>query len=149
MFTTLGTSRYDYRECLARLRHDVPSLHRVVVLEDTSGVYPATGPSPFFIDFASLLETGRSQNVNWRELEKPISDSDVLNLQFTSGSTGAPKAAALTHHGMINCARYIGMNMNISKEDKVVVPVPLFHAFGLIIGTVLSKFQLINFLTAA
>jgi len=77
---------------------------------------------------------GRRQKIDWNTLEKTLSDTDILNLQFTSGSTGAPKAAALTHHGIVNCARYIGMKMNIKISDKVAIPVPLFHAFGLIIG---------------
>jgi long-chain acyl-CoA synthetase len=67
-------------------------------------------------------------------LEKGVAHSDILNLQFTSGSTGLPKAAALTHHGMLNSARYIGDQMRVSKGDRINVPVPLFHAFGLIMG---------------
>ena len=92
--------------------------------------------SNVFDTFESLLHFGRSHSrtVDWAEIEREISDSDVLNLQFTSGSTGAPKAAALTHHGMINSAQYIGLNMNVQQTDKIAVPVPLFHAFGLIIG---------------
>jgi mevalonyl-CoA ligase len=113
----------------------VPSLERVIVLHDINGLYPPGHSSAFFVSFEELLERGKRQIIDWKHHEKSIQDTDVLNLQFTSGSTGAPKAAALTHHGMLNCARYIGMKMDIREEDKVVIPVPLFHAFGLIIGT--------------
>jgi acyl-CoA synthetase (AMP-forming)/AMP-acid ligase II len=106
----------------------------VVLLQDVDGIYLPGQSSPFFGSFESLLQTGRRQNINWKTFENRIQDTDILNLQFTSGSTGAPKAAALTHHGMLNCARYIGMNMDIRETDNVVIPVPLFHAFGLIIG---------------
>jgi acyl-CoA synthetase (AMP-forming)/AMP-acid ligase II len=63
-----------------------------------------------------------------------ISCRDILNIQFTSGSTGLPKAAALTHSGLLNSATYIGQNLSINSRDRVVIPVPLFHAFGLIMG---------------
>ena len=106
----------------------------VVLLNDISGLYPSKNSSLFFHHFESLLRLGRLHKIDWNALEKTLSDTDILNLQFTSGSTGTPKAAALTHHGMLNCARYIGMKMNIRVADKVAIPVPLFHAFGLIIG---------------
>jgi mevalonyl-CoA ligase len=106
----------------------------VVLLHDISGMYLHENSSVFFSSFQNLVEMGQKQTVDWKALEKTLKDTDVLNLQFTSGSTGAPKAAALTHHGMLNCARYIGLKMDIKTIDKVVIPVPLFHAFGLIIG---------------
>lgn len=135
LFTTFGTSKYDYRPCLAQLEQGIiPTLERVVLLPDISGVYPPHTASALFHTFQSLLDIGSRQSIDWRVLENALSDADILNLQFTSGSTGAPKAAALTHHGMLNCARYIGMKMDIRTTDKVVIPVPLFHAFGLIIG---------------
>lgn len=57
-----------------------------------------------------------------------------MNLQFTCSSTGTPKAAALTHFGMLNSARYMGVQMKVRPEDHILVPVPLFHAFGLLMG---------------
>jgi acyl-CoA synthetase (AMP-forming)/AMP-acid ligase II len=71
---------------------------------------------------------------NMLALENEVLPSDILNLQFTSGSTGLPKVAALTHHGMVNSARYVGDQMNVTEKDCINVPVPLFHAFGLIMG---------------
>jgi acyl-CoA synthetase (AMP-forming)/AMP-acid ligase II len=135
LFTTLGSCKYDYRDSLARLEQQIPSLEKVFLLDDISGIYINPQPNKFFDTFINLISFGSLQHINWHQLENEIADKDVLNLQFTSGSTGAPKAAALTHHGLINCAQYIGMNMNVTPEDKVIVPVPLFHAFGLIIGT--------------
>ena len=134
LFTTLASCKYDYRDSLAQLEQQVPSLGKVILLDDVSKTYINPPPSTFFDTFTNLILVGGRQNINWSELENEIVDKDVLNLQFTSGSTGTPKAAALTHHGLLNCAQYIGMNMNITPEDKVIVPVPLFHAFGLIIG---------------
>jgi len=72
--------------------------------------------------------------MDWQKIDTSLNDLDVVSLLFTSGSTGAPKAAALTHHGILNSAHLIGQKMSISSQDKIMVPVPLFHAFGLIIG---------------
>ncbi|KAG0649431.1 Acyl-ligase sidI [Hyphodiscus hymeniophilus] len=115
---------------------------RVAVLLGNRSEYVYIGAVITLLNYAyshteilsALSTTSKSHHLDWDSLEKTLSDTDILNLQFTSGSTGAPKAAALTHHGMMNCARYIGMNMDIRREDKVVIPVPLFHAFGFIIG---------------
>ena len=106
----------------------------VILLDEVGGRTLPEQTFPFFGRFDSLMDFGRRQSFDMHAFEKTLRDTDVLNLQFTSGSTGAPKAAALTHHGMVNCARYIGMKMDIRDTDKVVIPVPLFHAFGLIIG---------------
>ncbi|TAQ89271.1 hypothetical protein B7494_g2393 [Chlorociboria aeruginascens] len=134
LFTTVGSSKYDYRKPLLQIESQVPSLRKVVLLQDTTGRYKNFQSSTFFETFESLVKLGHHKVIDWTAMEKSISDTDILNLQFTSGSTGMPKMAALTHHGMINSAQYIGLNMNVVSTDKIVVPVPLFHAFGLIIG---------------
>ncbi|KAK0106200.1 hypothetical protein ONS96_003844 [Cadophora gregata f. sp. sojae] len=59
---------------------------------------------------------------------------DVCNLQYTSGSTGHPKAAMLTHHNLINNARFIGHRMSFTSADVLCCPPPLFHCFGLVLG---------------
>ncbi|GAD96523.1 hypothetical protein ATEG_05074 [Paecilomyces variotii No. 5] len=66
--------------------------------------------------------------------EEQLSPHDVCNLQFTSGSTGNPKAAMLTHHNLVNNSRFIGDRMNFSSFDILCCPPPLFHCFGLVLG---------------
>ncbi|KAG6243149.1 hypothetical protein E4U25_001929 [Claviceps purpurea] len=58
----------------------------------------------------------------------------VVNLQFTSGTTGLPKAAMLTHHNLVNNSRFIGDRMRLSPDDVLCCPPPLFHCFGLVLG---------------
>jgi acyl-CoA synthetase (AMP-forming)/AMP-acid ligase II len=79
-----------------------------------------------------------------------VSPHDIVNIQFTSGSTGTPKAAALSHYNIMNCGQYIGQQLTMMDSDRVCLPVPLFHSFGLIIGSfffVCACYFISNFFT--
>ncbi|HUS07595.1 MAG TPA: AMP-binding protein [Bryobacteraceae bacterium] len=60
---------------------------------------------------------------------------DTANIQYTSGTTGTPKGVMLTHMNLVNNARFIGQYMQLSEQDRICVPVPLFHCFGCVIGS--------------
>ncbi|MEJ2130175.1 MAG: AMP-binding protein, partial [Gammaproteobacteria bacterium] len=62
---------------------------------------------------------------------------DANNIQFTSGTTGLPKAATLTHHNIVNNAFFSGARMNFTSADKLCIPVPMYHCFGMVLGTLL------------
>ena len=131
LFATLRTSRYDYSAVLGSLRNATYP-RNIIILDDVSG--PATGVCHDYFNYNDVTSRNEWLPNDLRTLEDETLSSDILNLQFTSGSTGLPKAAALTHHGMVNSARYVGDQMNVSEKDCINVPVPLFHAFGLIMG---------------
>ncbi|AQV94085.1 AMP-binding protein [Cupriavidus necator] len=59
---------------------------------------------------------------------------DAINIQFTSGTTGSPKGATLSHYNIVNNARHIGMAMRFTEQDSLCIPVPLYHCFGMVIG---------------
>ena len=59
---------------------------------------------------------------------------DPINIQFTSGTTGFPKGATLTHHNILNNGFFLGEGMRFSEHDRVCIPVPLYHCFGMVIG---------------
>jgi len=59
---------------------------------------------------------------------------DPVNIQFTSGTTGAPKGATLTHHNILNNGFFIGEAMRLTEKDKICIPVPLYHCFGMVLG---------------
>jgi len=59
---------------------------------------------------------------------------DPINIQFTSGTTGAPKGATLTHHNILNNGLFIGAAMRLSEQDRLCIPVPLYHCFGMVLG---------------
>ncbi len=69
------------------------------------------------------------------ELEHKLQFDDPINIQFTSGTTGAPKAATLTHHNIVNNAYFVGLQMKMSAADRMCIPVPMYHCFGMVLGT--------------
>ena len=60
---------------------------------------------------------------------------DAINIQFTSGTTGTPKAATLTHHNIVNNAFFTGRQMKLGPADRLCIPVPMYHCFGMVLGT--------------
>ena len=65
---------------------------------------------------------------------EPLDCHDAINIQFTSGTTGSPKGAALTHHNVVNNARFIAQALNFSETDRLCIPVPLYHCFGMVLA---------------
>ena len=67
-------------------------------------------------------------------LTRDLQFDDPVNIQFTSGTTGAPKGATLTHHNILNNGFFIGAAMRLSERDRLCIPVPLYHCFGMVLG---------------
>jgi fatty-acyl-CoA synthase len=68
------------------------------------------------------------------EREGLLSFDDPINIQYTSGTTGFPKGATLSHHNILNNGYFTARTMNFSQEDKLIIPVPLYHCFGMVMG---------------
>jgi fatty-acyl-CoA synthase len=68
------------------------------------------------------------------ELSAALDPDDAINIQFTSGTTGSPKGATLSHHNVVNNARYSAKAMRLSERDRLCIPVPLYHCFGMVLG---------------
>ena len=68
------------------------------------------------------------------EIAASLSPDDAINIQFTSGTTGFPKGATLTHVNIINNARFIAAAMRLDESDRLCIPVPLYHCFGMVLG---------------
>jgi len=94
-------------------------------------------------------------DADYRARQAQLACTDVVNMQYTSGTTGFPKGVQLTHHNILNNGYWIGANQNLSSADRVCIPVPLFHCFGCVLGVmaclnhgatmvILEKFDPVN-----
>ena len=88
------------------------------------------GRTPDMVNYADVLAKGRGGSIR----EAPLDCHDPINIQFTSGTTGSPKGATLTHHNVVNNARFIAQAMNFSEVDRLCIPVPLYHCFGMVLA---------------
>ena len=105
----------------------VPSLSWVIRLgsDKTAGM----------LNFAEIAPAATSQSRRrLSELAGELQFDDPINIQFTSGTTGNPKGATLTHHNILNNGFFIGEAMRLTQEDRLCIPVPLYHCFGMVLG---------------
>ncbi|NXY94963.1 AMP-binding protein [Streptomyces sp. BR123] len=111
----------DYAAMIAEVRSRCPELEFTVLLD---------GP-----DWTALLERGREGDP--AELVRAgagLSPDDPVNIQYTSGTTGFPKGATLSHHNILNNGFFVGELCHYSEQDRVCIPVPLYHCFGMVMG---------------
>ncbi len=139
VFSPPGFARYDYNKVLQEAKSSIPQL-RIIILADVSHKYHVTSNLLQHQDYESFLESMAS--VSWTP-DPSISPHDMVNIQFTSGSTGLPKSVSLSHYNIMNCGRNIWLQTRLTSEDKICCPVPLFHSFGMIVG----KLQLRSFIS--
>jgi fatty-acyl-CoA synthase len=93
------------------------------------------GDDPGTFAFDKIAHHGREvDRQRLRDLAPLLQFDDPINIQFTSGTTGQPKGATLTHHNILNNGYFIGELMHYTDQDKVCVPVPMYHCFGMVIG---------------
>ncbi|XP_062859777.1 medium-chain acyl-CoA ligase ACSF2, mitochondrial [Trichomycterus rosablanca] len=106
-------------------------------LPDLSTVILTDSKQPGAFHWTELMQAGSSQHYQeLQDLQKKIDFDDPINIQFTSGTTGTPKGAALSHHNIVNNAYFIGLRTGFEwrKKIRVCVPVPLYHCFGSVGG---------------
>ena len=109
----------DYAGMIAEVRPRCPELKTVVLL----------GGAPW----QALLETGR--RLDRAELDAIELDTDEpINIQYTSGTTGFPKGATLSHHNILNNGFFVGELCNYTEDDRICIPVPFYHCFGMVMG---------------
>ena len=85
-----------------------------------------------FKDF--LQQAGPAQHARLKDLSAALDPDDAINIQFTSGTTGKPKGATLSHFNIVNNARFAAKSMALTHEDRMCIPVPLYHCFGMVLG---------------
>ncbi len=105
----------------------LPELEIVIRLgsEATAGAFN-------FADVAAPASSARLAELS--ALGRRLQFDDPINIQFTSGTTGAPKGATLTHHNILNNGYFIGEAMRLTPADRLCIPVPYYHCFGMVLG---------------
>lgn len=89
---------------------------------------------PGMFRFSKLMEHGQSGDQRIDAIAATLKNTDPINIQFTSGTTGFPKGATLTHRNILNNGFFIGECMRLTPEDRLCIPVPLYHCFGMVLG---------------
>ncbi len=108
----------------------LPQLTRVVWI-DVAG---QGADEPGLLRFSQLLASGDTADVRVAQVQQSLKADDPINIQFTSGTTGFPKGATLTHRNILNNGFFIGECMKLTREDRLCIPVPLYHCFGMVLG---------------
>lgn len=115
-----GFRQTDYVAMVNAVRPDCPTLGDAVVLDD---------------DWSALLEEGAAvADAELAARETSLTFDDPINIQYTSGTTGAPKGATLSHHNILNNGFSCGEVLGYTEVDRVCIPVPFYHCFGMVIG---------------
>ncbi|CAL5867097.1 uncharacterized protein PFLUO_LOCUS1309 [Penicillium psychrofluorescens] len=132
LFMTPRIGRHNLEEVLTKLS---PRPQQNATSKALEEIIILRGEYSDFDTYDTVIRRGLSQAAHvLQDRESELRSGDVCNLQFTSGSTGNPKAAMLTHHNLVNNSRFIGDRMNLTSFDILCCPPPLFHCFGLVLG---------------
>jgi fatty-acyl-CoA synthase len=115
-----GFRQSDYRRMVEEVRSRCPELRQVVVMED---------------DWERLLAGGAQVSEGaLAEREASLQFDDAINIQYTSGTTGFPKGATLSHHNVLNNGFFVAEVLGYGPEERVCIPVPFYHCFGMVMG---------------
>jgi fatty-acyl-CoA synthase len=115
----------NYAAMIEEIRGNCPELRSVVLIGSE--------------EWNGLLETGRGGDAEKNaavlaEKQAALSPDDPINIQYTSGTTGFPKGAALSHHNILNNGYFVGAICGYTPDDRVCIPVPFYHCFGMVMG---------------
>ena len=120
LVSALSFKGASYKTMIEESWSSCPALRKVIYLDEDWEEFVRSGTQ------AKLAELNRR--------EKDLQFDDPINIQYTSGTTGFPKGVTLSHHNILNNGYFIGRRLNYTEKDKVCIPVPFYHCFGMVIG---------------
>ena len=119
------------------VNESLPTLKRVIIY-DPAAPSATRRPCPGFLTWPEVLAAGKSLAGDTLDIAGATLDpDDAINIQYTSGTTGFPKAVVLTHHNILNNAWFSARAMHFSSRDRLCVPVPCYHCFGMVLANLL------------
>ncbi|MEM7070447.1 MAG: AMP-binding protein [Pseudomonadota bacterium] len=129
---------------IAMVQTLIPELEHTNKYKIESSTFPClkfcirmgTQKTPGMINVDDVIKlSGPAQRLRLDSITSTLKPDDPINIQFTSGTTGQPKGATLTHKNIINNARFVVDRLHMSANDKLCIPVPLYHCFGMVMGS--------------
>lgn len=118
--SALNFKKSDYKQMLTLVKEDCPSLEKIVYLNE---------------NWDNFLKKGsKITDAFLEQEERKVQFDNPVNIQYTSGTTGFPKGVTLSHHNILNNGYFIGERLNYTEKDRVCIPVPFYHCFGIVIG---------------
>jgi len=136
--TAFKTSNYMemLNTLLPELATSQPGQLHAARLPELRAVIQIGGPAaPGAIPFADVADMGGERHrAELAALAEAMQFDDPVNIQFTSGTTGSPKGVTLTHHNILNNGYFVGRAMRLTELDRICIPVPLYHCFGMVMG---------------
>lgn len=125
VFASHAFRGYSFADVMTEIRPDLGSLKEVIFFDE--------GPRGLsWNDFLALGSNGDRDAIAKRE--QSVTSDLACSLQYTSGTTGKPKGAVLTHHNILNNGNFVGERQRLSPADRICLPVPFFHCFGIVLG---------------
>ncbi|ADG79901.1 AMP-dependent synthetase and ligase OS=Tsukamurella paurometabola (strain ATCC 8368 / DSM /CCUG 35730 / CIP 100753 / JCM 10117 / KCTC 9821 / NBRC 16120/ NCIMB 702349 / NCTC 13040) OX=521096 GN=Tpau_3316 PE=3 SV=1 [Tsukamurella paurometabola] len=121
VFTMTAFKTSEYAAMLEAARPEAPDLRDVVTFDGAAWAEYLAAPSDD--ELADLTDLGDQ-----------LSADDAINIQYTSGTTGFPKGATLTHRNILNNGYLVGELLNYTEQDSICIPVPFYHCFGMVMG---------------
>lgn len=116
---------------------DFPHLRKIMVYDPADPMVTAK-PDPGFFTWQEVILAGQTiKNEQLEEILQSLDCDEPINIQYTSGTTGFPKAVVLTHHNILNNAWFTAQAMHFTQQDRLCVSVPFYHCFGMVLANLL------------